>query len=126
MFIHGIPYSTQASNWWFHKSSIRGSEIDASYAVNAHYAFCKIFLISIFLDPLFRGRGIRKTGQCYFLKDLQKCHLVQVNLCQKLLFLHQLTHNMTTDFSLNYSYNCNLSSQNMLCTKIVFCIFSDI
>ena len=25
---------------------------------------------------------------------------VQVNLCQKLLFLHQLTHNMTTDCSL--------------------------
>ena len=28
--------------------------------------------------------------------------LLQVNLCQKLLFLHQLTHNMTTDCSLNY------------------------
>ena len=26
---------------------------------------------------------------------------VQVNLCQKLLFLHQLTHNITTDCSLN-------------------------
>ena len=30
---------------------------------------------------------------------------VQVNLCQKLLFLHQLTHNMTTDCSLNYKFN---------------------
>ena len=30
---------------------------------------------------------------------------VQVNLCQKLLFLHQLTHNMTTDCSLNYNFN---------------------
>ena len=29
---------------------------------------------------------------------------VQVNLCQKPLFLHQLTHNMTTDCSLNYKY----------------------
>ena len=27
---------------------------------------------------------------------------IQVNLCQKLLFLHQLTHNMTTDCSLIY------------------------
>ena len=26
---------------------------------------------------------------------------IQVNLCQKHLFLHQLTHNMTTDCSLN-------------------------
>ena len=30
---------------------------------------------------------------------------VQVNLCQKLLFLPQLTHNMTTDCSLNYQLN---------------------
>ena len=31
--------------------------------------------------------------------------IVQVNLCQKLLFLHQLTHNMTADCSLNYKFN---------------------
>ena len=31
--------------------------------------------------------------------------LLQVNLCQKLLLLHQLTHNMTTDCSLNYKSN---------------------
>ena len=30
---------------------------------------------------------------------------VQVNLCQKLLFLHQLSHNMTTHCSLNYKFN---------------------
>jgi phosphatidate phosphatase LPIN len=30
---------------------------------------------------------------------------IQVNLCQKLLFLHQLTHNMTTECSLNYKFN---------------------
>merc|ERR1712051_697397 len=30
---------------------------------------------------------------------------LQVNLCQMLLFLHQLTHNMTTDCSLNYKFN---------------------
>ena len=30
---------------------------------------------------------------------------IQVNLCQKLLFLHQLTNNMTTDCSLNYKFN---------------------
>ena len=30
---------------------------------------------------------------------------LQVNLCQKLLFLHQLTHNMTTDCWLNYNFN---------------------
>ena len=31
--------------------------------------------------------------------------VIQVNLCQKLLFLHQLTHNMTTDCSWNYHEN---------------------
>ena len=30
---------------------------------------------------------------------------IQVNLCQKLLFLHLLTHNMTTDCSWNYHRN---------------------
>ena len=30
---------------------------------------------------------------------------IQVNPCQKVLFLHQLTHNMTTDCSLNYKFN---------------------
>ena len=42
--------------------------------------------------------------------------VVQVNLCQKLLFLHQLTHNMTTDCSLNYKVK---PGENMLCTEIV-------
>ena len=32
---------------------------------------------------------------------------VQVNFYQKLLFLHQLTHKMTTDCSLNYSHLSN-------------------
>ena len=31
--------------------------------------------------------------------------IVQVSLCQKLLFLHQLTHNMMIDCSLNYKFN---------------------
>ena len=31
--------------------------------------------------------------------------VLQVNLCQKLLFLHQLTHNETTDCSLNSKFN---------------------
>ena len=31
--------------------------------------------------------------------------MLQVNLCQKPLFLHQLTHNMTTDCSVNYQFS---------------------
>ena len=41
---------------------------------------------------------------------------LQVNLCQKFLFLyHQLTHNMTTNFSVNYEFSkWKLQAQNML------------
>ena len=52
---------------------------------------------------------------------------VQVNLCQKLLFLHQLTHNMTTECSLNYEVSTwKLQAPNMLCTQIVWFFCFDI
>ena len=48
------------------------------------------------------------------------CLLVQVNLCQKLFFSCQLTHNVTTDCSLNYEFSTwKLQAQNMMCTWIV-------
>ena len=47
---------------------------------------------------------------------MDKNMYVQVNLCPKLLLLHQLTQNMTTDCSLNYKFK---SGENMLCTEIV-------
>ena len=44
--------------------------------------------------------------------------LVQTILCQKLLFLYQLTHNMTTDCTLNYEFSTwKFQDQTMLCTK---------
>ena len=57
---------------------------------------------------------------------------IQVNLCQKLLFLHQLTHIMTTDCPLNYQFSTwkfqaqNMGrtwwehKENMLCTIYLF------
>ena len=55
---------------------------------------------------------------------------IQVNLCQKLLFLHQLTHNMTTDFSLNYKFNTwKFLAQNMgrtCCVQKLFLKFRTI
>ena len=46
--------------------------------------------------------------------DQNYSYTVQANLCQKLLFLHQLTHNMTTDCSLDYKFStCKLHAQNM-------------
>ena len=49
-------------------------------------------------------------------------HIIQVNLFQKHLFLPQLTHNMTTDCSLDYKFNTYVKipgsehGENMLCT----------
>ena len=54
-------------------------------------------------------------GQSWTLK-FQK---VQVNICQKLLFLHQLTHNMMTDCSLLMKTVSSEYLQNMLCAQIV-------
>ena len=46
---------------------------------------------------------------------------VQVNLWERLLFLHQLIHNMTKDCSLIYQFcTWKQRAQNMLCTKIVY------
>ena len=89
-----------------------------------HYFFLKFLTdlgsIWYFSEPLF-----------YF-----KRTFVQVNLFQKHLFLHQLTHNMTKDCSLNYKfrtgklqaqyYTCNVhkllcrgKQKNNLCTELV-------
>ena len=55
---------------------------------------------------------------------------VQVNICQKHLFLHQLTQNMTKDCSLNYVFSTwKFQAKNMLrtcCTQIVLCFCFDI
>jgi hypothetical protein len=53
-----------------------------------------------------QGMNSKKSGsyKVHFL-DFTVCLFIQVNLCQKLLFLHQLTHNMTKDCSLNSKFN---------------------
>ena len=54
-------------------------------------------------------------------------HCVQVNLSQKHSFLNQLTQNMTTDCSLiNNFLPRKIQVQNMLGTKIVYCLRFDI
>ena len=61
------------------------------------------------LAEMMDGGGHSKQRRENFAKTAQSkfffCNPVQVNLCQKLLFLHQLTHSMTTDCSLNYNFN---------------------
>ena len=56
------------------------------------------------MEPELMINNSSKYGSSIF-KKKGEFYYVQVNLCQKLLFLHQLTHNMTTDCSLNYKFN---------------------
>ena len=51
---------------------------------------------------------------------------IKVNLCQKLLFLHQLTHNMTTESQIVHWITSSIHEnfklkpwENLLCTEIV-------
>jgi hypothetical protein len=46
--------------------------------------------------------------------------IVQVNLFQKHLFLHQLTHNMTTDCSLNYEFSTGNSKLRTCWEHVVY------
>ena len=47
---------------------------------------------------------------------------VQVNLCQKLLFLHQLTHNMTADCSMNYHVlNLQFNKKSVIILWVGWC-----
>ena len=64
---------------------------------------------------------------CWFFAFLSR--LVQVNLCQKLLFLHQLTHNMTTDCSELQVQYMKIPSSNLgrtCCVQKLFLTFKTI
>ena len=56
---------------------------------------------------------------CMYIIEKSRKDSLQVNLCQKVLFLHQLTHNMMTDCSLFMKIVSSEYLQNMLCTQIV-------
>ena len=74
--------------------------------------------IAMLLLPLLRLLDMSSLYTCNLdLTTASKKSSLQVNLCQKLLFLHQLTDNMTTDCSLNYQFSTwKFQAQNMLCT----------
>ena len=55
---------------------------------------------------------------CFQQYIARKVFMIQVNLCHELLFLHQLTQNMTTDCSI-HDYSKLKPGENMLCTEIV-------
>ena len=66
---------------------------------NFVYLLCKFdnpycYSVQSFIVPCDLTKYLKRTKR--------PIYAVQVNVFQKHLFLHQLTHNMTTDYSLNY------------------------
>ena len=84
------------------------------------------FITLIKLFNIFRGHFFEERAE--MLKKISMVFGVQVSLCQKLLFLHQLTHNMMTDCSLNVQYlkipNSNLGRS--CCVQRLFLKFGTI
>ena len=80
----------------------------------------KICLCNIGMVPYFNSACIIISSKVFYIEPFFK----QVSFCQKHLTLHQLTHNMTTDCSLNYDFSTwKFQAQNILCTQIVFFCF---
>ena len=71
--------------------------------IGAEYQNGRKTLDFYLLFAIWMGANSIKTDLRIF--NLSTGQFVQENLCQKLSFVHQLTHNMTTDCSLNYNFN---------------------
>ena len=84
--------------WWYMKLS--QFEI---WILKSNY-IRSLGLIWIFKRFNLTRMSILQSPSTHFLSNFWPIQ-VQINLCQKLLFLHQLTHNMTSDCSLNYKFN---------------------
>ena len=73
-----------------------------------------LFMKTIYISIGFEKIIFRKLKKCpsLLLNVIVYRLVLQINLCQKPLFLHQLTHNMTRDCSLNSPKNA--SSQHVV------------
>ena len=92
---------------------VQWGEIVSYFHANSVFTrFFNFNFISIFKVECFRKISWKRC--C-----IKLCIHVQVNLCQKLLFLNQLTHNMSTDCLLLMKTVSSEYLQNMLCTQIV-------
>ena len=88
----------------------RRDEMGWSLFLEAYYicflCFCHFRMLSVKIKKRNIERIPEKTGKFKMGQSVAGSGKKSfVNLCQKLLFLHQLTHNMTTDCSLNYMFN---------------------
>ena len=86
-------FSSKKKNYWL---DLNIQEVQFKRSI--FQTFWRLHSCTIFL--FYEFSGFLNRTILYFLK--KKKLLLQVNLCQKLIFLHQLIYNMTTDCSWNY------------------------
>ena len=96
------------------------------YPFSTFFTTVMILLLSLKIDETFwsKSRSKYSCRLCLYIHIYY--HLVLVNLCQKLLFLNQLTHTMMTDWSLFMKIVSSEYLQNMLCTQLLFLFCFDI
>ena len=89
-------------------------------------------IINLFLNSLKVRQFLKEIAMSSILpkyseKNFISALALQVNLCQKLLFLHQLTHNTTTDCSLSYKSSIHENSKlRTCCVQKLFLTFRTI
>ena len=96
-------------------------ELRLDKMVNRDFSYASYIQIRFCFSKEIQGRlYLSKKRICKCSSSYLKVHYhqnVQVNLCQKLLFLHQLTHNMTADCSEHVVYSkCFWHSEQFLYT----------
>jgi len=90
----GIPKTSCCSQLMMHSLTWLSSQEHSNALLH-----CQLYL------PIYLETDSIKMNQPQSIIGNYPMVQIQVNLCQKLLFLHQPTHNTTTDCSLNYKFN---------------------
>ena len=88
--------------------------------------------VHLWIKPEQHSSYFGETRTCWnfsiYCRETGRSNSLQGNLCQKLLFWHQLTHNMTSDCSWNYyeNYKCRTCSVLVVFMVIPWTIFCHI
>ena len=100
-----VDFVCMTLNNWLQFKEGRGNQFQASALLLLFYSTVKIKIREQPFDLCELSRGSSQGLEKNLIGRLFHNWYVQVNLCQKHLFLDQLTHNMTKDCSLIYQFS---------------------